>query len=113
MERKLRYHFVGGLKGTRVCAWIFLVLDLGVSTLKFVSDAQVVLGYPYPAWGLVPVGDSMVVGQVVDVFWMLFNALLPLIISRVRSKTDQPLEITIDMKPPLFVLKKLREEEEA
>jgi len=103
-ETKIQYTLLGGRAGTLWAAYIYLFFALGSSVIKFYLDAHVVLGFSYPSWGLVKVGGgSMVVGQVVDMIWMLFNAVLPLIIAYVRS-SEQPLEITIDLQAPSYAL---------
>lgn len=109
-ETKMEYSLLGGRRGTQICAIVYLVVDLTVSALKFGSDAKVVLGYGYPSWGLatVSVPGHIVVGQVIDMVWMLTNAILPLVISYVRSKSEQPLQVTIDVDPPKFLLDRLR-----
>ena len=101
VETKAQHSILRGQLGTQICGWIYLVLNLAVGLLKFGSDAHLVLGYGYPSWGLIPAfgGNGIVVGQVVDFIWMVFNAILPLIISYVRSQSEQPLEISIDMQP--------------
>jgi len=45
----------------------------------------------------------MVVGQVVNMIWMPFNAVLPLVIASVKS-SEQPLEITVDLQAPSHAL---------
>lgn len=111
-ETKIEYGFLGGLRGTRVCALVYLVCDLAVSAAKFWLDSNVVAGYPYPSWGMIEF-HGLVVGQIVDQIWMLFNAVLPLIISYVRSKQERPLEISIDIQAPKFILQRERDHEEA
>ena len=111
-ETKLEYDILGGRWGTHLCSLIYLVCDLAVSATKFWLDVHVVVGFDYPSWGLKPVG-SLVVGECVDHVWMLFNAILPLIISYVRSKEERPLEISIDLRPPRNILQRIRDEEEA
>ena len=110
-ETKIEYEFLGGRQGTRICALAYLFCALGVSAIKLYLDSNVVLGFPYPEWGLKHVGESMVVGQVVDMIWMLFNAVLPLFIAYVRARSEKPLEITIDLQPPHYVLSRIKEEE--
>uniref|UniRef100_A0A7S2YEE7 Uncharacterized protein n=1 Tax=Entomoneis paludosa TaxID=265537 RepID=A0A7S2YEE7_9STRA len=109
-ETKLEYDILGGRRGTQIASLIYLVCDLAVSATKFWLDVHVVLGYDYPSWGMKPVG-SLVVGECVDHVWMLFNAILPLIISYVRSQKEQPLEITIDLQAPKYILQRIREQE--
>ena len=111
-ETKIEYDFLGGLRGTRVCALTYLVCDLAVSATKFWLDVHVVVGYPYPSWGTTQVGDQ-VVGQIVDHIWMIFNAILPLIISYVRSRNERPLEVSVDLQAPKFILQRIRDQEEA
>lgn len=114
VESNIEYRFLGGRGGTRWCAGVYLVLDLCVSALKFGSDLMVVAGYNYPSWGLTPVfGTTMVVGQVLDMVWMLFNALLPMIIAYVRSQSEPALEISIDMANPSQVELKRRQDDTA
>mmetsp|Transcript_19260 Transcript_19260/g.24830 ORF Transcript_19260/g.24830 Transcript_19260/m.24830 type:complete len:338 (+) Transcript_19260:83-1096(+) len=109
-ETKIEYDFLGGQRGTRMWALAYLVCAVGISAVKFYLDANVVLGFSYPKWGLVKVG-SIVSGQVVDMIWMLFNAILPLFISYARKNSEQPLEITIDLQPPSYVLQRIRDED--
>ena len=111
-ETKLEYGILGGLRGTYICSLIYLVCDLAVSATKFWLDVHVVVGFDYPSWGMNPVG-SLVVGQVVDHIWMICNAILPLIISYARSKHERPLEISIDLRPPKYILQRIRDQEEA
>jgi hypothetical protein len=74
-----------------VCFSAFVVFGLGGDNI-------------YPQWALQKVaGSEMAVGQVVDVVWMIFNALLPMIIAAVRARSEPPLEFTIDLCKPNFV----------
>lgn len=114
IETRIEYDFLGGRQGTKNWAMAYLVIDLGVSAIKFYLDCNIVIGNPYPAFGKVQVFDgSQIVGQVVDYFWMLFNAMLPLAIAYVRSKSEQPLEISVDMLPPKFMLERFGKDQTA
>lgn len=111
LETKMEYPFLGGRRGTVLCALVYLVCDVIVSGLKFWLDVHVVAGFSYPSWGMARVGNH-VVGEIIDYVWMVFNAILPLFISYVRSKTERPLEITVDVQPPEFALLKVQHQDE-
>jgi hypothetical protein len=109
LETQVKYEFLGGLRGTRIAAYTYIICNLMISGIKVYLTMFVVLGlgdkHIYPEWGLQkPIaGSDMVVGEYVDVIWMIFNALLPWIISFVRSgPAEPPLEFTIDLQPPNF-----------
>jgi hypothetical protein len=43
------------------------------------------------------------VGQLIDKVWMIFNAVLPLVISYVRSNNEYPLEFVITSDEPNYL----------
>jgi hypothetical protein len=109
LETETSYSFLGGLKGTRIAAYIYIVGDLIISGTKVYLSAFIVFGMGlqngdiYPRWALEQATPTMVVGQVVDLIWMFFNAILPLFISFLRSKSEPPLKFTIDLDKPNVV----------
>jgi hypothetical protein len=105
IETKSSHSFLGGLQGTRITAFTCLTGNLIVSSIKACFSAFVVFGLGgdniYPQWALQKVaGSEKGIGQVVDVVWMIFNALLPMIIAAVRARSEPPLEFTIDLGKP-------------
>lgn len=98
LETKVCYKFLGGLKGTRVWGRVYLVGDLLVSAIKIYLTAFVVVSGSYPEWAKSEfLGKN--VGQVIDIVWMIFNAVLPVFISFMRAKSEKPLTITINLAP--------------
>lgn len=98
------YDFLGGVKGTRLCARVYLVGDLLISAVKVYLTAYVVFSGSYPGWAKAASGiPGKNVGQIIDIVWMVFNAVLPVFISFMRAKTEKPLKITIDLgKAPAY-----------
>jgi hypothetical protein len=108
LETKVSYSFLGGLRGTRITAFAYIIGNLIIGSIKVYFTTYIVFGLGgdslYPEWGLQEIaGSGLVVGQVVDIFWMIFNAILPVIISGIRAGSEPPLEFTIDLKKPNFV----------
>jgi hypothetical protein len=119
LETKPIYPRLGGNNGTRLAAHIYLVGNVTISIIKVYLTSYVVFGlglttdkekdgvhygHIYPQWALQKVNANMVVGEVVDIIWMFFNAVLPFIISFVRSRYEPGLEFTIGLKPPQFLV---------
>ena len=105
VEAKIEYKFLGGREGTVYVSYAYLVLNFIISFIKIYLTAYVVSGSGYPSWANTPFGSgSLVPGQIVDYIWMIFNAILPFIISFVRSRSERPLEIFVDIQPPLWAI---------
>jgi hypothetical protein len=109
LETKVSYGFLGGLRGTRIVAYTYVIGDLIISCIKVYLTMYIVLGIggdnAYPEWGLQkPIaGSDLVVGEYVDIIWMIFNAVCPLVISFIRAGPAEPaLEFTIDLQKPNF-----------
>lgn len=101
VETKVFYSFLGGLNGTRIAARTYLYSNLLVSSIKLYLTIYVVSFGIYPEWAKGPsVMPGRNWGQFVDMFWMLFNAILPVIISFFRARTEKPLEIRIGLPAP-------------
>ena len=97
-------NILGTIERTRLAGLVYLVGDLIISSIKITATIFVVQnGYGAP-WTLNPSGiPGLCVGQVVDQVWMIFNAVLPLIISYNRAKSEYPLEIAITSEEPSYV----------
>jgi hypothetical protein len=111
LETGTSYSFLGGVRGTRIAAYTFIIGDLIISGMKVYLSSYIVFGWGmdgkygdiYPQWALANVTDGMVIGKLVDLIWMIFNAVLPVIISYVRSKSEPALKFTIDLGRPNIV----------
>ena len=101
-ETKIEYKVLGGRKGTLIAAYVYLFGNLVISSIKLYLTAMVVFGAGYPSWANTAPNGGMVPAQKIDAVWMIFNAILPFILSYVRWKTESPLEIEIDMNPFMF-----------
>lgn len=105
LETETSYDFLGGKKGTRIAAYVYITIDVIACLFKLYLSAFIVFGWGmagdfgdiYPQWALKDAFAGMKVGQLVDIVWMLCNAVCPLIISWNRSKYEKPLVFTIDI----------------
>jgi len=103
-ETKTAYSFFGGddfitkLNRTRTIMMIYLICTLAISAVKIAFTIHVVQhGFfhkDYFAMQPSGIGETKV-GQVVDAIWMTFNAVIPLFLSFLRSREDEPLHITV------------------
>ena len=95
-DAEISYDAVGGVKNTRRLALAYIIGDLIICTFKITATIFVVQnGYGAP-WTLEPSplpGKCM--GQMIDMIWMIFNAVIPLVLSHFRSKNEFPLAINI------------------
>ena len=90
------YDFLGGTKNTARVAMTYLVLLLIISSFKITATIYVVGHAVGAPWTLKASGiGDLVVGRVVDLIWMVFNAGIPLLVAYIRSKNEAPLEIVI------------------
>lgn len=96
VEARMEYRCLCGRTKEIACA--YLLCNIPISAVKMFLTAYAVLNGRYPGWTANPVG-GVLAGQVVDWTWMLFNAVIPLVISFVRSRTENPLEISVDLEP--------------
>ena len=112
LQTKVSYSWLGGLRGTRAVTIIFLTLNIVASAVKIYLTSHIVFGlgldktgngHLYPEWAQRQVNSDLVIGQVLDYCWMLFNALVPMIISIIRSQTEPLLICTIDMEKVVIV----------
>ena len=104
IDSNVSYEFLGGLTNTRIVAIAYLTGLLAISSIKITATIFVVQnGYGAP-WTREP---SMLpgncVGQLIDKVWMIFNAVLPLVISYVRSNNEYPLEFVITSDEPNYL----------
>lgn len=102
LEMGVIYKPLKTLTRTRRVIWTYLSCNIFVSGVKIGLSAYVVITGSYPEWAKEEVG-GMAVGEIVDMFWMIFNAVLPSIISFVQAKTETPLLIKVDQMQPIFV----------
>ena len=88
---------------TALLAKIYLFLLSCISAVKVAATVYIVMyaiGPDFYRWES-PIPD-MVVGQIVDTIWMLFNAVLPMFIAVVRMNNEDPLTIEISMPTPTY-----------
>lgn len=86
----------GGLANTRRAAVTYLVLDATISIIKVSATIYAVATGHGAAWTMVDTSiPNFKVGRIVDVIWMIFNAVIPLCLSYFRSKNDTPINIVL------------------
>lgn len=83
-----------GLRNTRIGIIVYLVGQVSIFIAKVYATIYVVSYGKGAPWTLRPLG-SVVAGQVVDWIWMIFNAIIPLILAFFRCKNEAPLVITV------------------
>lgn len=96
LDSKAAYSWIGGRKGTMACASIYIFCNLIVSPIKLYLTAEIVFKGEPAAWSLNPIAGTFA-GDAVDKVWMIFNAILPLVVSSVRCFSEPCLEIVVDV----------------
>jgi len=88
---------------TAIIAKTYLILLVCISAVKISATVYIVIHGEGPAFykedSFIP---GMVKGQVVDLVWMLFNALIPVLIAIVRAKNEDPLEFEVTCRTPTY-----------
>lgn len=51
----------------------------------------------YPSWARDIIVGGKAIGQWVDLVWMVFNAIMPLIIATIRNKTEPKIKISLEL----------------
>ena len=98
------YAFLGGRKRTVIYAFTYCICNFVISAMKIACTVYVVVHeWPMPFTLNPSIVPGWVNGKLIDSIWMLLNALAPLVISFVRSKTEKPIIIKIGMITPTFV----------
>ena len=87
----ISYHFLGGLKRTRQVVITYLFLLLIIGSCKIAATVFVVTNGYGADWTRRETALGVVSGQVVDWIWMLFFAILPVAISIVRQRSEDPI----------------------
>jgi len=84
---------------TRTANIVYLCGLIPISITKIIATIYVVQNGHGAPWTLKLIAPNFAVGQLVDLIWMIFNAICPLIISFIRSKNEEPLVISISQAP--------------
>eukprot|EP00565_Helicotheca_tamesis_P004256 CAMPEP_0185741212 /NCGR_PEP_ID=MMETSP1171-20130828/38839_1 /TAXON_ID=374046 /ORGANISM="Helicotheca tamensis, Strain CCMP826" /LENGTH=200 /DNA_ID=CAMNT_0028413167 /DNA_START=650 /DNA_END=1252 /DNA_ORIENTATION=- len=94
----------GTIRNTRIAGLTYVIGDLAISAVKVTATIYVVRNGRGAPWTLAPSFiPGQCVGQLVDKVWMIFNAVLPLIISYNRAKSEYPLDIAITSEEPTYI----------
>ena len=96
IEAKIEYRIFRG--HIKVFAFAYLVCNICVTAIKLYLTCYAIITATFPSWAKTPTSGGQVPGQTVDYIWMVFNAVLPFIFSFVRSRSENPLKITIDLQ---------------
>ena len=95
-DAEIAYPSLGGIKGTRRAVLAYIICDLFICFFKIKSTTYVVMNGRGAPWTLNPSpmpGKCM--GQFVDLIWMIFNAVIPLLVSHFRASNEHPLIIKV------------------
>jgi len=82
---------------TAIVVKIYIVCNMAVSAVKLYATAYAVATGTVPALLLTDVVPGLAYSKLIDNFWLLFNVLLPLIISFIRMRNEEPLVIEVSM----------------
>lgn len=87
---------VGSVETTQALVKIYIFGLSFISAFKITATTYVVLHGEGAPWTMLDTFvPNMPVGRLVDLVWMVFNAILPLIISFLRNKAEKKLQIVI------------------
>ena len=104
LDTEVAYKFVGGLRNTQILAKLYLICNIIISPLKIGVSVNFCINGIMPGWVFNKTAiPGYTVGRVIDSIWMVFNAVVPLLISLIRARTEKPLIVTIDMLGPNFM----------
>jgi len=105
IDSNISYDFLGGKRNTRIAAVSYLVGLLAISPPKIASTIYVVLYGHGASWTLANSAvPGLVIGQTLDLIWMIFNGVLPLFIAYIRFRNESKL---------IFVIKSEEGEEDS
>jgi hypothetical protein len=98
------YPTIGLSKGkTAILAHTYLICNVAVSAVKMYSTAYIVKNIHGPSYYLLPTPiPGMCLGQVIDLFWMIFNAIIPIFVSYTRRNNEDPLTIKFSIPTPIY-----------
>lgn len=88
---------------TAMIARIYLIFNLAISSVKIYATLHTVLSgigpdfYKYPTF--IP---GMILGKLVDLIWMIMNAVIPLLIAYVRMSNEEPITIVLTGNTPIY-----------
>jgi len=95
-DAEIAYPSLGGIKGTRRAALAYIICDLCICFFKIRATIFVVMNGAGAPWTMKPSPmPGRVMGQFVDIIWMIFNAVIPLVISHFRARNEHPLKIKV------------------
>ena len=105
VDTQVAYQFLGGLRNTRIVFAIYLISVIAFSAAKVITTIHIVLYGTAMPFTLKEIdGSGWVVGRVIDIIWMILNAVIPLFVAFIRARSEPPLKIDVGMKNPLFVI---------
>lgn len=90
------YEALGGLKGTRIVTLSYIIGDIIICFFKLGGTCSIVFTGVTPDfyfWDSPLPGKVM--GQFMDIVWMIFNAAIPVLVSYFRSKRELKLDIVV------------------
>jgi len=98
------YPSIGLTKGTTTkLAYAYLICNICVSSIKIGATAFIVQNTVAPNWYKIPSFiPGYCMGMVLDRVWMLFNAVLPIVIAYVRMSNEKPMTITFSVPIPTY-----------
>jgi hypothetical protein len=90
-----KQNLICSVKATKQIAITYIVCNIIISAFKIAGTIHIVLEGQGAKWVLVEIMPGVYVGKVVDLIWMAFNAVIPLIIALFRNKAEDKLRIAI------------------
>jgi len=90
-------------RSTAVLAYTYLICNVAISSVKMYSTAYIVkntLAPPYYLYDTPIPGKCL--GQLIDMAWMLFNAIIPIFVAYTRRHNEDPLTIEFSIPTPTY-----------
>lgn len=88
---------------TTMLAHAYMGCNFAISSVKMYSTAYVVKNIHAPSYNFLPTlipGKSL--GEVIDMVWMLFNAIIPIFVAYTRRNNEDPLTIEFSIPTPTY-----------
>jgi hypothetical protein len=88
---------------TAVLAHTYLICNVAISAVKMYSTAYIVQNTRAPSYYLLPTPiPGKVLGELIDMIWMLFNAIIPIFVAYTRRNNEHPLTIEFSIPTPTY-----------
>lgn len=103
LDANISYEFLGGLRNTKLICITYIICNVAISFVKIAATVFAVKHEVGVHWTSVDIGSGPVSGKIIDLIWMLFNSLIPLIVSFFRMRWEYGISVTIEMRKQKYL----------